>query len=123
MGEREQNTCGRRVLRSYTYLRVQHATDVEAANAKAPKHPLMEDGKGGVAVKGLEEVTVANPEEIFDHIRRGSAKRRKQVVSLVFGCSRARGSAERRIQIVFRSTNWTFSKLHRGTLDFGYLFL
>ena len=49
---------------------------VEAANAKAPKHPLMEDGKGGVAVKGLEEVTVANPEEIFDHIRRGSAKRR-----------------------------------------------
>ena len=49
---------------------------VEAANAKAPKHPLMEDGKGGVAVKGLEEVTVANPEEIFDYIRRGSAKRR-----------------------------------------------
>ena len=49
---------------------------VEAANAKAPKHPLMEDGKGGVAVKGLEEVAVANPEEIFDHIRRGSAKRR-----------------------------------------------
>ena len=37
---------------------------------------MMEDGKGGVAVKGLEEVAVANPEEIFDHIRRGSAKRR-----------------------------------------------
>ena len=49
---------------------------VEFANAKAPKHPLMEDGKGGVAVKGLEEVSVPNPETIFVHIRRGSAKRR-----------------------------------------------
>ena len=49
---------------------------VEFANAKAPKHPLMEDGKGGVAVKGLEEVSVPNPETIFEHIRRGSAKRR-----------------------------------------------
>nr|XP_043621293.1 kinesin-like protein KIN-5C [Erigeron canadensis] len=38
--------------------------------------PLMEDGKGGVLVKGLEEEIVMNANEIFTLLERGSAKRR-----------------------------------------------
>lgn len=38
--------------------------------------PLMEDGKGGVLVRGLEEEIVANASEIFTLLERGSAKRR-----------------------------------------------
>ncbi|KAL0374854.1 UNVERIFIED_CONTAM: Kinesin-like protein KIN-5C [Sesamum radiatum] len=38
--------------------------------------PLMEDGKGGVLVRGLEEEIVANACEIFTLLERGSAKRR-----------------------------------------------
>ncbi|CAK9169822.1 unnamed protein product [Ilex paraguariensis] len=38
--------------------------------------PLMEDGKGGVLVRGLEEEIVASSSEIFNLIERGSAKRR-----------------------------------------------
>lgn len=38
--------------------------------------PLMEDGKGGVLVRGLEEEIVANASEIFSLLERGSAKRR-----------------------------------------------
>ncbi|XVF76179.1 hypothetical protein PTKIN_Ptkin13bG0245800 [Pterospermum kingtungense] len=38
--------------------------------------PLMEDGKGGVLVRGLEEEIVANANEIFTLLERGSAKRR-----------------------------------------------
>ncbi|KAJ4732042.1 Kinesin-like protein [Rhynchospora pubera] len=38
--------------------------------------PLMEDGKGGVLVKGLEEEIVTNCDEIFTLLERGSAKRR-----------------------------------------------
>ncbi|XP_057777957.1 kinesin-like protein KIN-5C [Salvia miltiorrhiza] len=38
--------------------------------------PLMEDGKGGVLVRGLEEEIVANTSEIFSLLERGSAKRR-----------------------------------------------
>lgn len=38
--------------------------------------PLMEDGKGGVLVRGLEEEIVANISEIFSLLERGSAKRR-----------------------------------------------
>nr|AMS24217.1 kinesin 5d protein [Marsilea vestita] len=37
---------------------------------------LMEDGKGGVIVRGLEEVVVNNATEIFNLLDRGSAKRR-----------------------------------------------
>lgn len=37
---------------------------------------LMEDGKGGVIVRGLEEVIVTNSTEIFNLLDRGSAKRR-----------------------------------------------
>ena len=45
--------------------------------AKASKGlSLMEDGKGGVAVKGLEEVMVHTSAEIFSHLSRGSARRR-----------------------------------------------
>lgn len=38
--------------------------------------PLMEDGKGGVLVKGLEEEIVTSADEIFTLLERGSAKRR-----------------------------------------------
>ncbi|KAE8098577.1 hypothetical protein FH972_016630 [Carpinus fangiana] len=38
--------------------------------------PLMEDGKGGVLVRGLEEEIVASASEIFSLLERGSAKRR-----------------------------------------------
>uniref|UniRef100_A0A453RRZ1 Kinesin-like protein n=1 Tax=Aegilops tauschii subsp. strangulata TaxID=200361 RepID=A0A453RRZ1_AEGTS len=38
--------------------------------------PLMEDGKGGVLVRGLEEEIVTNCSEIFSLLERGSAKRR-----------------------------------------------
>ncbi|KAK4419401.1 Kinesin-like protein KIN-5C [Sesamum alatum] len=38
--------------------------------------PLMEDGKGGVLVRGLEEEIVASAFEIFTLLERGSAKRR-----------------------------------------------
>ncbi|CAI9097700.1 OLC1v1034170C1 [Oldenlandia corymbosa var. corymbosa] len=38
--------------------------------------PLMEDGKGGVLVRGLEEEIVTSCNEIFTLLERGSAKRR-----------------------------------------------
>ncbi|XP_024981925.1 kinesin-like protein KIN-5C [Cynara cardunculus var. scolymus] len=38
--------------------------------------PLMEDGKGGVLVRGLEEEIVTSASEIFSLLERGSAKRR-----------------------------------------------
>ncbi|KAH6837815.1 P-loop containing nucleoside triphosphate hydrolases superfamily protein [Perilla frutescens var. hirtella] len=38
--------------------------------------PLMEDGKGGVLVRGLEEEIVTSAYEIFTLLERGSAKRR-----------------------------------------------
>lgn len=38
--------------------------------------PLMEDGKGGVLVRGLEEEIVTCASEIFTLLERGSAKRR-----------------------------------------------
>ncbi|KAK7244878.1 hypothetical protein RIF29_39707 [Crotalaria pallida] len=38
--------------------------------------PLMEDGKGGVLVRGLEEEIVASASEIFTLLERGSSKRR-----------------------------------------------
>ncbi|KAF7820171.1 kinesin-like protein KIN-5C [Senna tora] len=38
--------------------------------------PLMEDGKGGVMVRGLEEEIVTSASEIFTLLERGSAKRR-----------------------------------------------
>ena len=44
--------------------------------ARKVSHNLMEDGKGGVAVKGLEEVIVHTPAEIFDYLSQGSSRRR-----------------------------------------------
>ena len=41
-----------------------------------PKLALMEDGKGGVIVRGLEEEIVKNSNEIFTVLQRGSSKRR-----------------------------------------------
>lgn len=38
--------------------------------------PLMEDGKKGVLVRGLEEEIVTSSDEIFTLLERGSAKRR-----------------------------------------------
>ncbi|KAL2503036.1 kinesin-related protein [Forsythia ovata] len=48
------------------------------ASEEKPKKqlPLMEDGKGGVLVRGLEEEIVTSAYEIFTLLERGSAKRR-----------------------------------------------
>lgn len=37
---------------------------------------LMEDGKGGAVIRGLEEVAVYSVDEIYSLLERGSAKRR-----------------------------------------------
>jgi kinesin family protein 11 len=48
-----------------------------AAEEKQKKPlPLMEDGKGGVLVRGLEEEIVTSANEIFTLLERGSSKRR-----------------------------------------------
>lgn len=47
-----------------------------AAAAAVNKLQLMEDGKGGVLVRGLEEVIVMNAAEVFPLLERGTAKRR-----------------------------------------------
>ncbi|XP_051150145.1 kinesin-like protein KIN-5C [Andrographis paniculata] len=47
-----------------------------ALEDKKKQLPLMEDGKGGVLVKGLEEEIVTSASEILTLIERGSAKRR-----------------------------------------------
>lgn len=54
---------------------------------------LMEDGKKGVLVRGLEEEIVKNSDEIFALLERGSAKRRTAETLLnkqsrYFGCFR-----------------------------------
>ncbi|KAG8376745.1 hypothetical protein BUALT_Bualt09G0095700 [Buddleja alternifolia] len=51
---------------------------LEGQNAEYSKKqlPLMEDGKGGVLVRGLEEEIVRSASEIFTLLERGSAKRR-----------------------------------------------
>lgn len=47
-------------------------------NDREQKKPLalMEDGKGGVLVRGLEEEIVYSANEIYNLLERGSAKRR-----------------------------------------------
>jgi kinesin family protein 11 len=37
---------------------------------------LMEDGKGGAVIRGLEEIVVYSPSDIYSHLERGSARRR-----------------------------------------------
>ncbi|RCV45384.1 hypothetical protein SETIT_9G449500v2 [Setaria italica] len=37
---------------------------------------LMEDGKGGAVIRGLEEIVVYSPSDIYNHLERGSARRR-----------------------------------------------
>ncbi|CAL4913850.1 unnamed protein product [Urochloa decumbens] len=37
---------------------------------------LMDDGKGGVVIRGLEEIVVYSPSDICGHLERGSARRR-----------------------------------------------
>ncbi|CAI5999667.1 unnamed protein product, partial [Closterium sp. NIES-65] len=67
-----------------TYLELynEEITDLLAPNdilvASESKKPLalMEDGKGGVIVRGLEEEVVNNSSDIFTLLERGSAKRR-----------------------------------------------
>ncbi len=53
------------------------ASSASSAAGKV-KHALMEDGKGGVAVKGLEEVYVGSTEEVFAVLNRGNARRRTE---------------------------------------------
>ncbi|PRQ43996.1 putative plus-end-directed kinesin ATPase [Rosa chinensis] len=49
---------------------------VPAEEKQKKQLPLMEDGKGGVLVRGLEEEIVTSASEIFTLLERGSAKRR-----------------------------------------------
>ncbi|XP_051132208.1 kinesin-like protein KIN-5C [Andrographis paniculata] len=49
---------------------------VAAEDKQKKQLPLMEDGKGGVLVRGLEEEIVTCASEIFTLLERGSAKRR-----------------------------------------------
>ena len=53
------------------------ASSASSAAGKV-KHALMEDGKGSVAVKGLEEVYVGSTEEVFAVLNRGNARRRTE---------------------------------------------
>ena len=67
-----------------TYLELynEEITDLLSAPASSPGHKhvhaLMEDGKGGVAVKGLEEVYVSSTEDVFAVLNRGNARRRTE---------------------------------------------
>ena len=45
-------------------------------HSAAGRHALMEDGKGGVAVRHLTEVCVSSPADIFAHLAAGSNRRR-----------------------------------------------
>ncbi|CAN8287444.1 unnamed protein product [Cochlearia groenlandica] len=49
---------------------------VAAEDKQKKPLPLMEDGKGGVLVRGLEEEIVTSASEIFTLLERGSSKRR-----------------------------------------------
>jgi kinesin family protein 11 len=51
---------------------------LEADGSNKTKHTLMEDGKGGVAVKGLEEVYVSSIQEVFAVLNRGNTRRRTE---------------------------------------------
>ena len=43
---------------------------------------LMEDGKGGAVIRGLEEIVVYSPGEIYSLLEQGSARRRTADTSL-----------------------------------------
>lgn len=51
---------------------------LEADGSNKMKHALMEDGKGAVTVKGLEEVYVRSMQEVFTVLNRGTTRRRTE---------------------------------------------
>ncbi|KAM7468253.1 hypothetical protein LguiB_015815 [Lonicera macranthoides] len=57
-------------------LAPEEITRVPVEDKQKKQLPLMEDGKGGVLVRGLEEEIVTSASEIFTLLERGSAKRR-----------------------------------------------
>ncbi|GMI71066.1 hypothetical protein like AT2G36200 [Hibiscus trionum] len=57
-------------------LAPEEITKVVLEEKQKKQLPLMEDGKGGVLVRGLEEEIVTSASEIFTLLERGSAKRR-----------------------------------------------
>lgn len=57
-------------------LAPEEITKVALEEKQKKQLPLMEDGKGGVLVRGLEEEIVTSASEIFSLLERGSAKRR-----------------------------------------------
>lgn len=57
-------------------LAPEEITKVALEEKQKKQLPLMEDGKGGVLVRGLEEEIVTSASEIFTLLERGSAKRR-----------------------------------------------
>lgn len=90
--------------------------------------PLMEDGKGGVLVRGLEEEIVTSASEIFTLLERGSAKRRtaetllnKQSRSFSASCFGFRGKIMfpylMRMCVIFQSVTFSFfyNYTHQGS--------
>ncbi|KAG6580710.1 Kinesin-like protein KIN-5C, partial [Cucurbita argyrosperma subsp. sororia] len=57
-------------------LAPEEITKIALEEKQKKQLPLMEDGKGGVLVRGLEEEIVTSASEIFNLLERGSAKRR-----------------------------------------------
>ncbi|CAL5207412.1 unnamed protein product [Lathyrus oleraceus] len=58
------------------FLAPEEISRVSLEEKQKKQLPLMEDGKGGVLVRGLEEEIVTSASEIFTLLERGSAKRR-----------------------------------------------
>ncbi|CAI8602433.1 unnamed protein product [Vicia faba] len=64
------------------FLAPEEFSKVSLEEKQKKQLPLMEDGKGGVLVRGLEEEIVTSANEIFTLLERGSAKRRTAETSL-----------------------------------------
>jgi len=67
-----------------TYLELynEDITDLLGEPSSPKKHAIVEDGKGGVAVRGLEEVYVSSTEDVFAVLNRGNARRRTEETQL-----------------------------------------
>ena len=62
---------------------------VATDGTNATEHALMEDGKNGVVVKGLEEVYVGSTEEAFAVLNRGNALRKTEATDINAHSSRS----------------------------------
>ena len=77
---------------TYIELYNEKITDLLGASTdgtNATEHALMEDGKNGVVVKGLEEVYVGSTEEAFAVLNRGNALRKTEATDINAHSSRS----------------------------------